>query len=153
MLKIKTKLRVWLAAFASISLATAPTIAQATDFTPDGAASWINIAHALTVAIDSGNEHTAVCDGMNAFAALRADFRREVTTTRAWAARAHIYACMALNNDGSAKNVKCKAYQMAIDQLTKVQPALDPADVVSAAATLKESLDSIASEFKEAGLC
>ena len=153
MLKSKTKLRVWLSVGASIGLAISPTIAQATDFTPEGAANWINVAHALTVAIDSGNEHTSACDGMNAFAAMHADFRREVTTTRAWEARSHIYVCMALNNDGSAKNVKCKTYRMAIDQLTKVQPSLDPANVVAAATMLKESLDSIAREFDQAGLC
>jgi hypothetical protein len=153
MLQIKTKARMWLAIAAAISLASSPTVALATDFTPEGAAAWINIAQSLTVAIDSGNEHTSVCDGMNAFAAMRADFRREVTTTRVWALRAHVYACNALNNDGSAKGVKCKAYRMAVDQLTKVQPSLDPANVIAAAATLRESLDSIITEFNSAGLC
>jgi hypothetical protein len=42
---------------------------------------------------------------------------------------------------------------MAVDQLTKVQPSLDPANVIAAAATLRESLDSIITEFNSAGLC
>ena len=151
MLKNKTKRQLVLTVMAAIAFA--PTAAQAYDFTPEGSANWIGIARNLTLAIDSGNERTRACDGINAFAAMRADFRREVTTTKSWAVFAHGQVCLGLAMDANHNGAKCKAYKKAISELAKAQASTDPADVVAAATMLKDSLSSMVVDLEEAKLC
>lgn len=153
MLKINAKSHVLLAVVAAFSLAGAPTVAQAYEFTPEGAANWVGIARNLSLALDSGYERTHVCDGMNAFAAMRADVRREITTTRNWASFAHGLTCTGLNTDANHNGAKCKNYKRAIGELAKAQPGTDPADAVAAAAMLRESLISMVAELQNAKLC
>ena len=153
MLQINAKAPVWLAAAAALGMACAPTAALATEFTPEGSAHWVRVARTLTFAIDSGNEQTSICDGMTAFAGLRADFRREVMTSRSWAPQAHFQTCFGLRANSGGNGVKCKSYKRAVDLLAKADPATDPADVVAVSVMLKESLSSIIAEFEDAKLC
>ena len=149
----KTTAKRWLAAAAALGLAGAPTAAQAYSFTPEGAANWITIARTLTYAVDSGNERQHICDGMNAFAATHAWFVREVTTTRDWASRAHLFTCMALAENGSHKGLKCKTYRQALGEVRKAAPGTDPADVVTAATMMRDSITSMLAELDAADLC
>jgi hypothetical protein len=153
MLQINAKAHLALAVAAALGLAGTPTIGQATEFTPEGAANWVGIARSLTVAIDSGNEQTRACEGINAFAGMRADFRREVSTTRGWAPQAHFQTCSGLHANAQGNGVKCKSYRRAVGELAKANAATDPADVVAVAGMLKDSLNSIIAEFEEAKLC
>ena len=153
MLHLKTRARHLVAAAAAIGLAGAPITAQAYAFTPEGAANWITIARTLTYAVDSGNERQHVCDGMNGFAATHAWFVREVTTTRDWASRVHLFTCMALNDNGKGKGVKCKLYRQALGEVRKAAPATDPPEVVAAATMLRDSITSMQAELNAADLC
>lgn len=153
MLHLKSRARRLFAAAAALGLAGAPIAAQAYAFTPEGAANWITIARTLTYAVDSGNERQRICEGMNAFAATHAWFVREVTTTRDWASRSHLFACMALADNGKNKGTKCKLYRQALGELRKPAPATDPADAVAAAAMLRDSITSMVAEMDAADLC
>lgn len=153
MLHLKTRVKHLFAAAAALGLAGAPVSAQAYAFTPEGAANWITIARTLTYAVDSGNERQRICDGMNAFAATHAWFVREVTTTRDWASRAHLFTCMALADNGSHKGTKCKSYRQALGEVRKAVPGTDPADVVAAATMLRDSISSMLAELDAADLC
>ena len=153
MLHLNRCAKQWLAAAAALGLVGAPVAAQAYAFTPEGAANWITIARTLTYAVDSGNEHQRICEGMNAFAATHAWFVREVTTTRDWAARAHLLTCGALADKGSNKGTKCKAYHQALGEVRKAAPGTDPDDVAAAAAMLRDSITSMMAELDSAGLC
>ena len=132
MFQINPKTPTWLTAAAALGMACAPTIAQATEFTPEGSAYWIRIARTLTYTIDSGTEQTSVCDGINAFAGMRADFRREVITMQSWAPQAHFQICTAFRANVGSNQVKCASFKRAVNLLAKVQPATDPAAVVAA---------------------
>ena len=142
-----------LAAVAALVLAGAPVAADAYSFSPEGAANWITIARTLTYAVDSGNEDLRICDGMNAFAATHRWFVREVTSTRDWASRAHLFTCGALHENGKNKGAKCKAYRQALGEARKAAPGTDPDDVVAAAVMLRDSITSMIAELDSAGLC
>lgn len=153
MLRRNTMVKRALATAAALGLAGAPVAAEAYSFTPEGAANWITIARTLTYAIDSGNEQLHICDGMNAFAATHRWFVREVTSTRDWASRAHLFTCGALHENGKNKGAKCKAYRQALGEVRKATPGTDPDDVVAAAVTLRDSITSMIAELDSAGLC
>ena len=153
MFNLNAKTPAWLAVATALGVACAPTVAQATEFTPEGAAIWVRIARALTYAIDSGNEQTSFCDGINAFAGMRADFRREVINMQGWAPQAHFQTCTALRANSGGNGVKCASFKRAVNLLAKVQPATDPAAVVAASTMLKESVDSMIVDLQDAKLC
>jgi hypothetical protein len=153
MLRSNTTVKQWLAVAGAFGLASAPIAAQAYSFTPDGAANWITIARTLTYAVDSGNERQHICDGMNAFAATHAWFVHEVTTTRDWASRTHLFTCTALADNGSHKGAKCKAYRQALGEVRKATPGIDPPEVAVAATMLRDSITSMLAELDAADLC
>lgn len=153
MLKINAKTPVLLALAATLGMASAPTTAQAYEFTLEGSANWVGIARALTLAIDSGYEKTRVCNGINAFAATHASVLKEITSIKGWAWQAHYQTCFGLGFDANHNGAKCKGYKHAIGELSKAVPGTDPANVVAAAAMFKESLVSMVAELQDAKLC
>ena len=153
MVQFNVKAPVWLAVTAALGLACAPSIAQATEFTPEGSAYWMRIARTLTYTIDSGNDQTSVCEGINAFAGMRADFRREVITMQGWAPQAHFQICTAFHANVGSSNVKCASFKRAVNLLAKAQPATDPAQVVAVSVMLKESVVSMIADLEDAKLC
>lgn len=153
MSKTNGKSNVLLIAASALGLVCAPIAAQAYEFTPEGSASWIGIARSLTLALDSGYEQTRVCNGINAFAATHANVVKEITSIKGWAWQAHYQTCFGLGFDANHNGAKCKGYRAAIGELSKAMPGKDPADVVSAAAMLKESLVSMVAELQDAKLC
>ena len=141
-----------LGALALLALGMVPSPALASDFTPEGTANWIDIATRLTVSVDSGNTHPiGVCEGINAFAAVHANFRKEVETMHTWAPRTHVFTCMAFS--AKVPKLACKYYRMASDELTKAKPGSDPEAAVAAASRLKAALDSVTGEMKADKLC
>lgn len=147
-----------LTAAIALSLASLPIPAAAAGFTPEGKAHWIEVVHAL---IDAANQDQAAmsraCQGVNRLSG-GSEIRHEYFQVPKWAVQAHFQTCVAYQFEATGggffkRGDACKGLQAAIKELDKAKPGVDPDDIVTLAGQLKETLISLAGDYKDARTC
>lgn len=150
-----------IAAVTALGLALRPMAAQAARFTPEGQAHWLAVAHAL---IDASNGTTdqmgAACRGVTIMGG-GSEIRMESSQVPRWAVMAHFQTCIGFNSVSSRERGKgfmqstnpCTNIKIAVDELGKAKPGVDPDEVVAMAGQLKATLTSLMGDYKDAKTC
>ena len=138
-----------------------PTAGIAAGFTPEGRQHWIGVARNLIDAANKGSDEMgAACTGVSMMGG-GSEIRHEYSQVPRWAVNAHFQTCIAYQSVASRERGKgfmkstnpCKQLKVAVEELGKAQPGVDPDDVVAVAGQLRTTLQSLAGDFKEAKTC
>lgn len=147
-------------AMLAATMVAMPTAAMADQFTPQGAAHWVDITQQLIAATNGvSTQMDTSCPSLSPF---NGAFRREAQEMRQWAWSAHFNICTAFKSVSSRERGKaafnsstnpCKNLKIAADELGKAQPGTDPDQVVAAAGRLRTAIASLLADYKDAKTC
>lgn len=155
-----TTFRRMLGISSALGLLMAPVAASAASWTPEGSRHFVEVAHKLAAAANTGtDEMGAACKGISMMGT--GEIHHEATQSPSWAVRAHAITCFAYSSMASREHGHgfmkstnpCKNLKSAIDELGSAKPGSDPEEVVAAAGQLSVTLQSLAGDMKDAKSC